>query len=331
MNASKGGGANVSQYLNDAETVEEVNEVISKVEMTHVNLTDCYAAPEKWNFYPPYTKQEKEELIESVKEEGILDPLILWKIDRNEVREFYEPEEFKKDPKGYSFSGDEYMILSGHNRGDAALISFEKTKDEKFLTVPARVIAEGDKDNFSKRAEDIILDTNYHQRKKAAKTMQLEVIRKCKRYEEKGYRKKEMVEMAAKDLDIAQSTIYRRLNIDQMIPELKEMFFDGVLSSTSCDKLGGLRVEAQNHLLKNYKAQLLDKNINRVLKKIRFDTPVEIIDLYMQELNVGKQYVTVSIQVPADKKDEFLSMTKEWLSKNDSESQDKEEKLEHLA
>ena len=317
MRNSAGGGAKVAEIMKEAKTVTEVTEAINEVELTYLSVDDFYAAPIAWNFYPPYTQTEKEEMVESIKASGVIDPIILWQINRNEVKEFYQGDEWVKDPYGYQFAGDEYMILSGHNRADAAILAYKTTGDKKYLRVPARIIFKDGKDDTWQHAKDIILDTNYHQRKKPEQVIHEEIIRKCKQYEVSGYNKRKTVELVSNDLDIAKSTIYIRLRLDQAIPEIKELFYAGEIKNKVCYKLSDLRQDVQHYLYDHYRKELSDKNISKVLAKINYDTPIEKLDLIMSEINVERKYKSITVQIPADKEDDFKKLVKKWLTEND--------------
>ncbi|MBC8059633.1 MAG: ParB N-terminal domain-containing protein, partial [Clostridiaceae bacterium] len=62
----------------------------------HINLDNLISSPLEWNFYKPLSFDKENELVESIQENGLINPIIVWE---------------KGDNK--------YMILAGHNRVNA--------------------------------------------------------------------------------------------------------------------------------------------------------------------------------------------------------------------
>ena len=94
-------------------------------------------APADWNFYAPLPDDKLLELIESIRANDLLHPIVVW-----------------KQPDGA------LVILSGHNRVRAYTALLEKTGEDKYRRIPATVLT----DITADEAHEIVVDSNYVQR-----------------------------------------------------------------------------------------------------------------------------------------------------------------------
>ena len=105
--------------------------------LEEVPLDKLSPAPTEWNFYAPLPDDKLLELIESIRANDLLHPIVVW-----------------KQPDGA------LMILSGHNRVRAYTALLEKTGEDKYRRIPATVLT----DITADEAHEIVVDSNYVQR-----------------------------------------------------------------------------------------------------------------------------------------------------------------------
>ena len=85
----------MSQQNEDNEimlTTEKIKNITTGMDIFQLELDKLKAAPKEWNFYVPLNDNKMSELIESIIDNGLLNPIIVWEND------------------------NDYMILAGHNR-----------------------------------------------------------------------------------------------------------------------------------------------------------------------------------------------------------------------
>ena len=87
--------------------------------LEEVPLDKLSPAPADWNFYAPLPDDKLLELIESIRANDLLHPIVVW-----------------KQPDGA------LMILSGHNRVRAYTALLEKTGEDKYRRIPATVLTD---------------------------------------------------------------------------------------------------------------------------------------------------------------------------------------------
>ena len=105
--------------------------------LEEVPLDKLSSAPADWNFYAPLPDDKLLELIESIRANDLLHPIVVW-----------------KQPDGA------LVILSGHNRVRAYTALLEKTGEDKYRRIPATVLT----DITADEAHEIVVDSNYVQR-----------------------------------------------------------------------------------------------------------------------------------------------------------------------
>lgn len=102
-------------------------------------LGELYDAPSAWNFFKPLPGGKMIELIESIRENGLLVPLIVWERDRGG-----------------------YMILSGHNRRRALEMLLHDTGEDRYAQASCVVYR---KDALTEdEARAVLVDCNWVQR-----------------------------------------------------------------------------------------------------------------------------------------------------------------------
>ena len=50
-----------------------------------IELNDLYSAPSEWNFFKQLDDNQTYEMVESVEKEGLLNPILVWKVPRESI------------------------------------------------------------------------------------------------------------------------------------------------------------------------------------------------------------------------------------------------------
>jgi ParB family chromosome partitioning protein len=83
----------VFQMVSATNMAEVLSSMTTGMDIFLIELDKLKEAPSDWNFYSPLSEKKMEELIESIKSNGLLHPLVVWEQDDGN-----------------------YIVLSGHNR-----------------------------------------------------------------------------------------------------------------------------------------------------------------------------------------------------------------------
>ncbi len=252
--------------------------------VVEIDIEKLYAAPEQWNFYEPLPDDKMIELVSSIKDKGLMHPLVVWE------------------------QKDGYMILSGHNRKKAIEMIYEQTGDNKYKTVTCNLkkINELDEDE----AREIIVDTNWIQR-------QLSTVEKAKSISEKYIRlgRKKHVGDGTKTRDIIAESygisgrmVQNYLSLNQLTEEIENLLRENHITIKSAVAISLLSKEKQKWLYENFTSkQLSNTNIKKLNSKM---TKTQIEKLLSSE----HEYVNINIKVPRDKKAELLEKINQWLA-----------------
>lgn len=268
----------------------------------NINISDLYSAPDSWNFYEILDENKKLELMQSIEENGILSPIVVWEMDKSNVEDLYG-----SDLK-YSLIGNKYMILSGHNRTDAYNRLYKLTGEEKYKSIPAFVFYENDLDKLS--AREIIIDTNYVQRVLNTREMEMSIMYKYDEINNNKSKKGRTRDIVANELGISSAKVeqYRKLN--GMMKELKDMVYNDDLALTSVLKLADKSIDVQGWVYNMYGTRLTNKLLNKVKPYMRRD---DIEKLFEKELSPKIKTQKVSIEVPEELIDDFKIMASKWI------------------
>lgn len=252
-------------------------------------LTSLQPAPKEWNFFPSISPSKMLEMMFSIQENGLFNPIIVWE---------------KKDG---------YMILSGHNRVEAysrILTEYRETEgfvEEEYARIPA-IILEEDEINENK-AREIIIDTNYLQRDNDRRLMPIIVENRIKIVKNRRDKKGRTIEIVAKELGLSKTKVYEDFVIgEKIIPELSEMFFDGVITKKSLLKFANYNKGVQQFLYQNFKDTITNENCMKI--KTNMDRE-ELSKLFRNEN--PEKIITMQVRVPEKLKDEFRKMANDWL------------------
>ncbi len=265
---------------------KDKDELLEKeLALVEIDIEKLYPAPEQWNFYEPLPDDKMLELVTSIKEKGLMHPLVVWE------------------------QSDGYMILSGHNRKKAIDMLYEQTKEDKYKTVMCNLKKSSELDEDE--AREIIVDTNWIQR-------QLSTVEKAKSISEKYIRlgRKKHIGDGVKTRDIIAESygisgrmVQNYLSLNQLTEEIEILLKKNHITIKSAVAISKLSKDKQKWLYENFTSkQLSNPNTKKIDTKM---TKAGIEKLLAPQ----QEYVNLSIKVPAEKKAELLEKINEWLNK----------------
>ena len=253
--------------------------------LEEVPLDKLSPAPADWNFYAPLPDDKLLELIESIRANDLLHPIVVW-----------------KQPDGA------LMILSGHNRVRAYTALLEKNRRGQIPPHP-RHRADGhhhrrgarDRRRFQLRAARadavgeaasgaISRSTRLAGRKKRSRNG----VRKSK-YEQIG-----------EEYNLSARQIARYVRLGSLDGSLLKLLDGGKLPLTTALRLVDFSAENQKYLAAHHADELAGPKMARLTAAM---TP-EQMDAALQ---AEPQTVRVSVTVPAALEEDFRRMAEEWL------------------
>lgn len=282
-----------SNNKNYQEVIYGINNSNKKIE--YIELTKLVPANKEWNFFPPITEEKMLEMIFSIQENGLFNPIIVWEQEEG------------------------FMILSGHNRVKAYERILSEYSDapnfnaNEYEKIPAIIY---DKNEINEnKAKEIIIDTNYIQREEDKRLMpkiiknRLDIVRSRK--DTKG----RTIDIVAKELGLSRTKVYEdQLIANKIIPELSELFFSDKISKKSLLRFGWFNKGVQKWIYKEFKNLINNDNVMKIKKTMNKE---EIRKCFTRK-NIKK--VSVIIKVPEQLKDDFKKMANKWLKENELNS-----------
>ena len=190
--------------------------------LEEVPLDKLSPAPADWNFYAPLPDDKLLELIESIRANDLLHPIVVW-----------------KQPDGA------LMILSGHNRVRAYTALLEKTGEDKYRRIPATVLT----DITTDEAHEIVVDSNYVQRvltpsEKARSISQKYALAGRKKRSRNGVRKSKY-EQIGEEYNLSARQIARYVRLGSLDGSLLKLLDGGKLPLTTALRLVDFPAESQ--------------------------------------------------------------------------------------
>lgn len=259
-------------------------------------LDSLHAARPDWNFYSPLSDDKMVELIASIRDNGLLHPIVVWR----------RP-------------GQPDMVLSGHNRLEAFRRLYKTTGEEKYARIPCTLR----QDLTEEQAREIIVDSNWVQRnltpsEKARSICQKYALSGRKARAANGSEHLSTYEIIARQYGLSGRQIARYVKLGSLCPALLELLDSGRLGVAAGVRLADLPASLQEQA-----APFIRQNGIRPaqLQQLRPDmTPEELDDLLEQEDGAARRPVTVSLEVPARLRREFLAMARAWLEEREDEA-----------
>lgn len=193
-----------------------------KLNVLELRLLD--EAPSEWNFFAPLPDSKFFELIESIEENGLLVPLIVW-----------------QKPSG------RYTLLSGHNRKRALLALYEKTQSPQYLSAPCAVYRNTELDE--RQAKSIIVDCNWVQRNlspgEKAKAIKFKYVEMDRLKRGSGKRRYDLV---AEHFGLRATQVYQYYRLADLERYWLNLLDAGKISIKAAVKLASLKEEQREYL-----------------------------------------------------------------------------------
>ena len=292
---------------------EVINEELQTMNVVDIQISDLYSAPAKWNEWSKLSEEKLLQLCDSIIQVGQQAPCVVWKINKQTVQSLYDSGE----QDTYGFTGEKYMILSGHNRCFARKLigETEEYKDvETYKSVPCVIYEEPLSDDFVKKAQQIIDDTNYLSRDNTPKEIMRAITKKYELYSSQTRRTHSVADSIAKSLNLNKRTVFRYTKLrDDLLPSILDLVFEEKISFNDATEISNFSPEIQNFIATNYKEILTNKKeLKRLLKNSTPDMTIqEITELLCKEEPKSK-YEKITVSVPEELVEEFKEMFKKW-------------------
>lgn len=283
--------ASMLSKLVESEPVDSYMEFIYKnkgdIEVKNLKLYDLVEAPKEWNFFPPLSSMKMLEMIYSIRENGLFNPILTWERE------------------------GEYMILSGHNRV-SAYRELMKEDEEKYSSIPSIIFSKDEIDEA--KAKEIIIDTNYVQREDDKRILPMIVKNRMDIVKKRKDLKGRTIDIVADEMNIGRTTIYKiNLIATRIIPELAELYFNGTLTKDAVTKFAWFNEGVQRKIYKQFKDKISNDTVLKLRKKMDFS---QIKECFEEEDDT--EYVHLLIRVPMSIKDDIRAMIDEMIKKTRS-------------
>lgn len=283
------------KFRNSKEDLYE--DIIKRAEkpIIYIEIDLLSPAPNDWNFFPEISDEKMLEMMFSIQENGLFNPIIVW-------------ERLGK-----------YMILSGHNRVKAykrIMNEYKGTPNfdkKRYETIPAIVYKENEIDEL--KAKEIIIDTNYIQREEDKRLMPQIVKNRLTIVKNRKDMKGRTIDIVAEELGISSTKVYEdQLIANRIIPELNELYFNNKLKKKPLLRFAWFDKDIQAWIYDDFKEFINDENVMKLKKGMEKG---EIAKCFAFQNNIKK--VTVAIRVPKELKEEFREMAKKWVESREEE------------
>lgn len=288
---------NAKEKLNNSDVQSENSDFTFKIEndvnIRNVPLDSLENAPNEWNFYRPLSDNKMEELIESIKRNDILNPIIVWELDNNPA-----------NPK--------YMILSGHNRKKAYEVLREINGNNEYDKIPALIKY---KDEITEdEAREIIIDTNWVQRTLSTLEKTKSIIEKYAVLQSKSnnwskynnYGEGRYSKIIGKDLAMSSRQVERYKSLQNLIKEIQEMVFNEVIKLNDGFNLAKVDKDIQYWILQNHKDKLEKEYTSKLRANMKLEVVKEIFNSEKKE-EVG----TLAIDIPLNILNAYKSLSED--------------------
>ena len=255
-----------------------------------INMDKLIDAPVDWNFFPELDDNKIEELINSIQDNGLLVPLVVWDQDNGK-----------------------YMILSGHNRKRAYDELFKRTGDNNYKSIYCTIKGKDEIDNDD--AKTIIIDTNFVQRELTTSLKTKCIIEKYQAIGRKtrNSNEKSAADTIAEEYNISRKWVFTYYKLKNLIPEIMKMIDDNIISIKAGKVLSNLSKDLQHKLFYNYGGFLNNK---RILKIDTTQNEDNIINNLISYDKLDNDYIKVTSTIPKGLYDNFVKYVDQWLKKN---------------
>lgn len=273
-------------------------------EAFNIAIKKLYAAPNEWNFFKQLNDSQTYEMIDSIEKEGLMNPILVWKKKRNQIELLDDVED------SYDLTGEEYMILAGHNRVNVYKLLHEQTKDNKYLEIPAFIYEDID----DERAKYIIIASNYVQRALSKEDRRQSIAYMYRNLNESSDKTLNVAETIAKQTNMSPRSVYDELNITKnLIPYFIELYDSGRISKVNALKLTNFTKSMQKYIVDNYEDRISNDTLKQLYKP--YDKKEQIDKVFQVEEQIQFNKVDVNIEVPSHLEKRFKEMAKRWIAR----------------
>lgn len=254
-----------TDFSHNAPINREVQEIYDTGIRDSIVLDDLIPASSDWNFYEEYTSDKMEELIESILEVGLLQPIVVWK----------------------QLNG-KYMILAGHNRYKAyKILNDSGMYGKRYSRILATIKEYNELD--SNMAQQIIIDTNWVSRELTATQRAKSIVRKYAILEQKGKETNtrfKINEILGESYGLGRTQIVAYKSLINLIPELQEKVDECVLGVRPGGKISKLSTDVQKYIYDEYlKDNSSAEMINKLSSKFSDSLTIPDIDVLVDDYN----------------------------------------------
>ena len=259
-------------------------------------LDSLHAARPDWNFYSPLSDDKMVELIASIRDNGLLHPIVVWR----------RP-------------GQPDMVLSGHNRLEAFRRLYKTTGEEKYARIPCTVR----QDLTEEQAREIIVDSNWVQRslspsEKARSICQKYALAGRKARSANGSEHLSTYEIIAQQYGLSGRQIARYIKLGSLCPALLRLLDEGKLGVAAGVKLAGmpddLQADAARLIAENGLTGAQTKALSPSLSRAQLE------QLFAPAQEEPEPEEEVRVRVPSRWKEEFLRMAARWLEEKEAQA-----------
>lgn len=281
------------------------------MDLFQIDIEKLVNAPSEWNFYRALPDDKMEELVNSIKDKGLLHALVVWEQDNGT-----------------------YMILSGHNRKKAIEQLFKDTQNQKYKKIHCYVKK---KDQLNDtQAQGIIIDTNWVQRILTLEEKSQSIFRKyaqIKKLPASLNNQGEVIhtrDNIADQLAISGRQVSNYMRLNYLVPSFKEMISNEKINIKSGVKLSYFSDKIQQWIYDNFidiidnksistlNKDMINSEIENIFKVYKNkslinDSPIETkLNKYFKSKIVNKN-VKNTVIVPIDKQKEFSQLVIKFL------------------
>lgn len=313
----KNGVEEVKEYPNklilnrdEMSSLEASHYMIGTFEEVPIDLIK--KAPDDWNRFEPLSEEKMTELKSSIRNVGVLNPVILW-------------------DNGEGIEEGMKTCLSGHNRVEAYK-QLQEEDFERYSSIIAIVKAKDDIDE--NMAQQIVIDTNITQRELSKIEKSRAFIKKFELLKERNDTKSEknFTKILEKEFGITGRQIRKYKQLIELIPEFQDLIDEGKITIengchiTRLNKV--LQLELYNIVIED---ESYLKALNKRTKYLKADfTKTDFINLITQEhmkngtiafefLNDSDEPITGKFIYDKKHEESFVRLFKKFIKANTDE------------
>lgn len=265
-----------------------------------LNIYDLEDAPKEWNPYPRIKDVNMDKYLElktDIAANGLLEPIRVW--SRN----------------------GKYMIVAGHNRKDILEELAAEYPEAKSMYEDVVCYVIGANEKTEEQIRNEIHVTNIRRdMTDIDKRTQMEILddRIALLMENKTPKGEDILVLAEK-MGIKKSNLYNQLTIrNDLLPDIKELYFSSKLSVQAAVKIASLNVGVQKYICDHYLDKLDTKAVKDMPKDIFSKGLADTIkngmlDNFFSKPKLDVPTKKISVSIPQGREEEFKKLVEEWL------------------